>query len=187
LNLDTHKKAAVGRSGSDFEGATTGGGQRHEDTAGDRRNKSVVEIANGEIVSIPALVPPGLYEVRMTHWFTRMLFGRRGKLGLCFRVCGLGEHHGVELVRWYNVRPRGTLGRSGAFQAGWGSHLLREYITLVGAAKRNDRIALTKYSKLVLIAEVKTVTSDREQNDLPAGLHYSVISKLVRVEAGHAR
>lgn len=140
--------------------------------------------AEGEIDYIPALVPPGIYSLKFTHWWTGIMFGRSQKLALCFKTVDFGENFDTEVRRWYNVKVRGRTGRNGQFSAGWGSDLLREYVAIIGTRKRNDRIALNAYSGLIVRAEVGTVNSTRTQEKLPIDLQYSVIRKLVGVEAG---
>jgi len=105
---------------------------------------------------------------------------------LIFKIVNFGEHFGVELQRWYNVDlPRHQrTGRNGPFKAGWSSDLVREYVSLIGLVKRNDRIALSKYADVIVNAEVETVSSTSKQEELPAALHYSVVRKLLSVEAG---
>jgi hypothetical protein len=139
---------------------------------------------SGEIENIPPLVREGIYTVKFMHWWTGILFGRRPKLAIVFRICDQGDYFGIELRRWYNVKPKGKLGRNGEFKAGWSSDLVREYANLVGMPRRNDRIALTRYTGLLINAEVKTVRETREQQALPEALQYSVIKRLVSIEAG---
>jgi hypothetical protein len=62
---------------------------------------------------------------------------------------------------------------------------LREYVRLTDSNPRRDRVALSNYGKLLIIGEIATVTSGRDQADLPNGLQYSVVRSLLSVEAGH--
>ena len=147
---------------------------------------SLISTTEGEVEDVPALIPPGEYLVKFSHWHTCLLFGKQGKLALVFTVCDLGEYLGTKLFRWYNVRLRGKSGHNGKFSTGWGSDLLHEYVRLVGMATRRDRIALTRYTGLLIRAKVETVTTSRTQGILPDALHYSVIRKLLSIEAGKA-
>ena len=140
--------------------------------------------AEGEIESVPALIEPGDYLVKFSHWSTHLLFKKTGKLAVHFTICDHGDYFGTALQRWYNVRVRGRIGRNGHFTATWGSDCLREYACLVGMTRRNDRIALSKYAPLLLVARIRTVESNRTQAKLPMVLQYSVIGQLLRVEAG---
>jgi len=129
---------------------------------------------DGEIEDAPALVPPGEYQVRLRNWWTGMLFGgKAAKLVLNLEIVEFGEHLGKRLQRWYNVRRLvGKPGPNGGFKAGWSSDLVREYATLISLApnQRNDRIALSRYKPLVLVADVVTVEEDAKQNKLPPAL-----------------
>jgi hypothetical protein len=149
-----------------------------------KKQQAVDASSDGEIELVPSLVPQGRYRVKFSHWSTGIMFGRQGKLALHFTICDQGDYFGNPVVRYYNVRIKGKTGRNGRFSAGWGSDLLREYVSLVGMATRNDRIALSKYAPLLLVAEVGTVDTSRAQEKLQPALHYSVIRKLVAVEAG---
>jgi len=149
-----------------------------------RRAPSVQE-GFGQIENARVLIPAGRYQLQLSHWWTGVLFGRRPKLALIFKVVDFGEHFGVLLERWYNVTlPRHlATGRNGSFKAGWSSDLVREYVSLIGIVKRNDRIALSKYADAIVNAEIVTVSSTSKQEPLPEALHYSVIRKLLSVEA----
>jgi hypothetical protein len=141
--------------------------------------------SDSEIIGQPPLVPDGRYLVKFIGWATVVMFGKAGKLAMEFQICD-GSHLGVKLVRWHNVKPLGKVGKNGRFRTGWGSDLTREYIKLIGSVSRTDRMALTKLTPLLIEAEVVTVASSRRQEALPAALQYSVIRRLIRVEAGRA-
>jgi hypothetical protein len=140
----------------------------------------------GEVECVPPLIPPGTYRLRFSHWWTGILFGKAHKLAVSFKVMDFGEHFDAELRRWYNVQiPQGRrTGRNGVFKAGWGSDLMREYASLIGMVKRNDRIALTHYANKVILGEVVTVKTAHDQEELPEALQYSVVRRLLSVEAG---
>jgi hypothetical protein len=140
----------------------------------------------GQIEHVPALVPAGRYVLRVMYWSTFLMFGKQGKLALSFAIMDQGKHFGIEVVRWHNCRLKGQTGKYGRFAVGWGSDLLREYVTLVGMPNRADRIALSRYESMLLAADVETVTKTRTQEVLPPALRYSVIRKLVAVELGKA-
>lgn len=139
---------------------------------------------DGAVLDTPPLIPPNTYRVRVIDWATCRMFGRQPKLVLRCEVCDFGKHLGVRLCRYYNVRRVGRLGRRGNFSVGWSSDLVREYARLVGMPARRDRIALSRYCKLLLLAEVETVEQSARQEPLPACAQYSVIRRFLRVEAG---
>ena len=140
--------------------------------------------AEGTILDAPPLIPAGSYRVRVLDWSTCRMFGRQPKVLIRCQVCDLGNHFGVQLFRYYNARRVGRLGRNGTFSAGWSSDLVREHARLVGWPVRCDRLTLSRYKKLVLLAEVVTVEKTRSQEALPTCTQYSVIRRFLRVEAG---
>jgi hypothetical protein len=136
----------------------------------------------------PALIPPGEYRVRFVDWSTGILFGRVPKVTIWFSVTDFGEYFESRLPRHYNATKLvGKQGRHGQFKVGRHSDLLLEFATLAGFPNRTDRIALTQLQNMVIVALVETVTKNHRQQALPLGLHYSVIRKLVRCEAGTKR
>ncbi len=139
----------------------------------------------GELIGDkPALIPPGKYHLRMTHWQTAIMWGRSRKLILHFTVCDMG-HCGVKLERYYNIeRIIGNPAINGRFKASWRSDLMHEYCTLLPPPLRPDRICLERLKPLLIVGNVKTVTANAKQKRIPDALHYSVVSELLHVEAG---
>lgn len=137
----------------------------------------------GAISGFQPLIPPGEYKLMFETWATVLLFGRSPKVVLTFKVIDFGEHFETRLKRWYNARKlTGKIGKHGQFSAGFSSDLVREYGRLIGLPSRTDRIALSRYNGHVVTGLVGTVNKDRTQKPLPAGLEYSVIQALLRVE-----
>lgn len=138
---------------------------------------------DGEVVGMPALVPPGEYRLRLDGWNTVMLFGRSPKLVLNFRIMDMGEHFEKPLKRWYNVAELvGRAGKSGKFRAGWSSDLVREYAMLVEQPARRDRLALSSLKEHLIIGLVETVATDRKQGKIAEHSRYSVVRRLLRIE-----
>jgi len=135
----------------------------------------------GEIEGgVPALIPPGTYLLQFESWSTVMLFGRSPKVVLWFTVCDCGEQFGARLPRWYNAtRIIGKPGKRGQFKAGWSSDLFREFVSIAGMPGRTDRIPLTRYANSIVEGQVETVKADRQQEQIPELLRYSVIRKLL--------
>jgi hypothetical protein len=146
--------------------------------------KIVPSDGEGEIDGgIPPLIPPGTYQLMFHGWSTAMMFGKSPKVVLHFSVCDFGEHFGTKLSRWYNAaRLTGKPGKSGKFKAGWHSDLFREYVSIVGVPARTDRIALSRYSGMIVMGQVQTVEEDRDGRKIPEPLRYSIVRKLVRKE-----
>lgn len=140
---------------------------------------------DGEIDGqLPALVPPGEYQLALSHWTTYLLFGKAAKLTLWFRVVQQGPHFGAILPRHYNVKSlSGRARRNGQFKATHGGDLVREYARLLPSPGRLDRIALQPLTARVVVGRVDTVTNARDQKELPSCVRYSVIRELLRVEA----
>jgi hypothetical protein len=132
----------------------------------------------------PPLIKPGVYDFRFIDWSTRYLFGRRPKLMLRFKVITMGEYFDtITLCRHYNAtRLIGKPGQYGRFKVGWHSNFLREYSTLFTNPTRPDRIAMTAFNKVVIVAKVITVTTGSDQRDIPESLQYSTISQLLKAK-----
>jgi hypothetical protein len=127
----------------------------------------------------PALVPPGTYELKFLHHETCVMFGRAPKLACWFTVITMGEHFGVKLARFYNVRRIiGRPARNGRFKAGWKCNFVREYGRLFRLPSRLDRIAMSEFTRHVILGKVRTVTHGSDQAQIPDGLQYSVIEEL---------
>jgi hypothetical protein len=129
------------------------------------------------------LVPPGEYQLSFEYFETAVMFGRAPKLILRFKVVSLGQHFQVQLARFFNVkklleRPK----RSGRFLVGRMSSFTREYARLFPLPGRLDRMPMSRFENHVLIGRVRTVETGGDQKRLPAGLEYSVIDELLRIE-----
>lgn len=156
-------------------------------TPAKERNSSVsqddFEIEEGSRV----FVTPGIYNVAFVDWATCILFGKAKKLALTFRIVDMGNEFGKLVIRWYNIsRLIGRSGRHGRFKAAKGSDFISDYVRLVGMPTRTDRASLTKLSPLLIRAEIGTVTTNQIQNEIAEPLRYSVVRRLIGVEAGNA-
>lgn len=147
-------------------------------------NLRVVESDAGELVgNLPALLPPGEYQLRLEHWSTSRLFGRSPKLALWFRVMDMGEHFEASVPRYYNVVDlKGRPGRWGRFKAAAGGSLARDYARLLSLPTRFDRFNLEQLTRHVVVAEVGTVATGSQQEKLAPASQYSVVRKLLRIE-----
>jgi hypothetical protein len=132
-------------------------------------------------------VPPGIYHVAFVDWSTCVLFGKARKLALTFRIVDPGESFGKQVNRWYNTaRLIGRPGPHGRFKATKGSDFIADYVRLVGMPSRTDRASLTKLMPLLIKAEVSTVTTNQVQKEIAEPLRYSVVRRLISVEAGRS-
>lgn len=133
---------------------------------------------------LPALIPPGEYQLALQHWQTYKFFGKAPKLALWFKVVTPGEHFGIELARHYNVKALvGNAGRNGRFKAAPGSDLVRDYARLLALPTRFDRFDLQSLTRRIVAGRVDTVTTTARQQTLAPAVRYSVIRELLRVEA----
>jgi hypothetical protein len=146
---------------------------------------SLVASNDGEVVGdMPALLPPGRYQLALDYWKTSNLFGRAPKLALWFKVVDQGTHFGLLVPRYYNVVAlKGKPGRSGQFKASHGGDLARDYARLLALPTRFDRFNLQALKQHIVIGNVATVTADSRQKALAPASHYSVVRQLERLEA----
>lgn len=130
----------------------------------------------------PSLLPPGIYDVGFLGFSTFVLFGRASKLALHFKVVTYGEHFEKRISRYYNVtRLIGRPGPNGRFKVGFSSDFIREYGKLFPVPTRLDRIPMSSFEKHVFTAKVRTVEKGSQQEAIPEGLRYSVISELIGI------
>ena len=131
------------------------------------------------------LVPAGVYNVAFVTWSTALMFGKAKKLGLTFRITDFGDYFGKDVMRWYNIRRFiGAVGPHGRFKATKGSDFIADYVRLVGMPTRTDRASLSKYEKILIRAQIVTVQKNFVQSDISEPLQYSVVRRLIAVEAG---
>lgn len=132
----------------------------------------------------PALVKPGIYELRFDHHETAVMFGRAPKLVLWFTIVSFGPYFdAVKLPRFYNVRRLiGRPSRNGRFKTGFKSNFLREYSRLFRAPTRLDRISMSEFSRHIILGRVRTVTHGSNQAEIPDGLQYSVLEELTGIK-----
>jgi hypothetical protein len=147
-------------------------------------NLRIVESDAGEMVGdLPALLPPGDYQLRLDFWATSKLFGRSPKLALWFKVMDMGEHFEARVPRYYNVVDlKGRAGRWGRFKAAAGGALARDYARLLALPKRFDRFNLEQLTRHVVSGKVDTVTTGSRQEKLAPASQYSVVRELLRIE-----
>jgi hypothetical protein len=132
----------------------------------------------------PPLIVPGLYDFRFDYYETKVLYGRAPKLVLWFTVISFGDYFDrIRLPRYYNLTKLiGRAQRFGRFKPGFKSDFLREYATLFQMPQRPDRIPMSVFEKVIVVAKVRTVTTGSKQEAIPTALQYSVIGQLVGVK-----
>ena len=126
---------------------------------------------------------PGDFDVAFVVFSTFVLFGRASKLNLQFKVATFGEHFEKRISRYYNVtRLIGRPGANGRFKVGFSSDFIREYGRLFPVPPRLDRIPMSSFQNHIFTARVRTVDKGSQQEAIPDGLRYSVISELIGIK-----
>lgn len=132
------------------------------------------------------LVPPGEYLVCYVDHRTLSAF-KQPKVYVTFRVVD-GRHTGTKLFRAFRVKALvGKPRRNGRFVIRRTHELYRQFVCVTDANDRPDRIALTRLRNCVLRVSVRTVTQDSRQRDLAPDAHYSVVDRLLAIEAGSSK
>ena len=122
------------------------------------------------------LVPDDKYEFVYARHKYVLSFGGKPKLFMWFRITSLGEHHGKELPRFYNVRTsnkRYSPPRNGV--------LTREMRQLFGNSLKARGLPLQQLKESVLLGITRTVNTDSRQKNLHMANRYSVIDEFLRV------
>src|SRR6266478_334419 len=123
----------------------------------------------------PALLVPKVYDLRFSHYETARMFGKVQKLILWFTIAEAGDFFEMKVARYYNVtRIIGAPRREGGFKVAYNSNFLREYASLFGMPSRLDRIPMSIFKGCFVKGKVKTVTTGRNQHEIPRELQYSV-------------
>ncbi len=156
--------------------------------ADDQRTRCRPRHAVGPEITITTdetpLIAEGIYDAVGGDARVVPIFGRK-KLALHLTVLApdpvnpSGVRH-VPLQRFYNV----TVGPGGRFRAGRHSAYRREWITVTGRRPARDRLPPSAFKHVLVRVEVRTVTHDSKQRPLPVGAQYSVVSRVIEVQAG---
>lgn len=137
-----------------------------------------VDMELGSVCEWPELVPHGDYQVGFVR-AVRGRFKNRERIFLWFRIVTPGTQHGVEL---YLVCP---CPENGGKKFGVGSKLFAAAAVALGHfPKRRDRLSTRLFAGKVFLARTRTVTTDSDQKLRQTRDHYSVIDKLLRLDAG---
>ena len=132
----------------------------------------------GHIGRVPPLVPEAEYHVGFVR-AEKGQFKNRERLFIWFRIVSPGEHFEKEL---YLVCPCPS-NRGNVF--GHGSKLVEAATVALGhTPTRRDRLSTRMFRGKIFLALTRTVMRDYEQELRPSNSRYSVIKKLLSVEAG---
>jgi hypothetical protein len=143
--------------------------------------------ASFEIEGDKVLIKPGDYDVAFLGYHTWMMFGRRAKICLRFRIVTMGDHFEAEVEKHYNAKKlRMPIGKNGGFKVGFTSKFLRDFVRLLGAVSRgrSDRIPMTRFENNIFRVRVESVKTNNEQEPIPESMQYSVIRDLLQVVEG---
>jgi len=137
------------------------------------------------VTGVRPLIKPGEYQLTFLGHETISQF-KTAKLALRFRVVSPGAAFNLELFRYYNIKAVAGKGRrkNGRFTVGPCSDFYREYCMVFGRPVRRDRLSVSRYRNSIVIGEVDTVTRGHDQRELHEATQYSVIRRLLRLEAG---
>jgi hypothetical protein len=137
---------------------------------------------DGEVESLPGLIPEGDYELKLEDWETSCLYGGRSqKLTLWFAVMQFGEYFKVRVPRYYNVKLMGPPRHKGRFKAPFCGDFAREYAELLSPPRRLDRFNLAELARHIVVGKVETVVRSAKQKRLPEACRYSVVRELLRL------
>ena len=96
------------------------------------------------------------------------------KILLYFKIVSFGEFHGVELFMSCQIPQK---------KWGSGSKFIRAWALATGRLpNRLDRVSTNVFRGKIFNAQVRTVTKDSAQKDIPAAAHYSIIDHLISLE-----
>lgn len=129
------------------------------------------------------IVESGIYEAKFTRYETAYIH-RAPKLILSFSITSYGDNFGVKISKFYNVRKLlGGKGKKGRFLIGRRSNFLHDFYRLFpdSHAKRLDRVPMSIFKNFLFEIEVRRVTTDYMQRNIPEQLQYSVISNIRRI------
>jgi len=135
---------------------------------------------------IRPLITDGKYSARYIYHETAKAFNE-DKVYVYFDIVDPGENFGIRLYRAYRVNSLiGQPRKNGRFTVKSRSELFLTLCNLFGERKsfRPDRISLCDLKNKIISVKVRTVVKDYKQRKLPECLKYSVIDKLIEIEAG---
>ena len=122
---------------------------------------------------LPPHLPDGEYQVEFLRHEERTQWKAK-KLLLYFKIVSFGKFHGVELFMSCQIPQK---------KWGSGSKFIRAWALATGRLPdRFDRVSTKVFRGKIFNAEVRTVTKDSAQKDIPAAAQYSIISNLISLE-----
>ncbi len=127
-------------------------------------------------------IPTGVYQVAYARHLHRAIY-RRPQIYVLFSVVTPGPAFRVMLPRYYSVNSvHGK--RAVTASVGRGSDLYRDLCRVGRQPRDPKRVDPASFADLILDVQVVTVSSDREQRELPEGARYSKVGRIIEVSAG---
>lgn len=148
----------------------------------------ILDFPSGDVVCIARelpLIEPGRYLLSFIRYETCRQF-KGSKVTLWFKVVSPGPEFGAEVARHYNATWVAGAGRrkGGRFKFGPCSAFFREYCAVFLRPVRRDRVSMDRFRNAVILGEIGTVTSGHDQTEIPEAARYSVVRRLIALEAG---
>lgn len=138
---------------------------------------------DGKLVDAPPLLPAGVYQAYYLRHETAYMF-KSPKVFVHFKIFD-DEYTGIRLYRAYRVKElKGKPRRGGGFKLRHTHELYRQFTTLTQVRERPDRVSLQRLRNCIIKLSVRTVTKDARQRDLIPALQYSVVDRMLSVDAG---
>lgn len=135
------------------------------------------ELASPEL---EPLIPEGNYHFAIVTHETAMPFGKP-RLVISLRVLDLGEQNGIVLKCWRNLQAvKGKPKNKGGFIPPKRGLFMDDYCRLFpGYNPRRDQISLRPLYDKIIFAQVKTVKTDTQGQELSRQLWYSKVNRLL--------
>lgn len=168
-----------------------------------KREGFVTELDAGECLLIGERerIPQGEYQAVYSHYETAAIFSSSikgekkirtgGKVYLWFKIDPyknseqIDPRINIKLFISYNaasiIHP---FGKNGKFRMTRGKRFVQDYEKLFGSVRRRDRISPNNYKGKLLKVHVDDVVKDSKQYKYSEDQFYSVIDKLITIEAG---
>ena len=149
-------------------------------------------LENSNLISFPArpraadaLIPEGRYDACFLDYQTAFLFhGRAPKVLAWFQIMTLGPSFETVIPAYYVVRGfRGKPKRRGRFDVGLKSRLARDLAAMLETRPPLDHIPVDDVSTHIFWIDVRTVSTDSKQQNIPKGARYSVMDRVIGVVA----
>lgn len=129
-------------------------------------------------------IPEGIYRAVLTHHETAFVF-KTPKVFMWFRLIEPGPYFDRMVYAAYRARNlKGKPSKNGGFKLSAGGHLFKMVCRILQIKRRADRLSLRDLKHRVLRVQIRTVTKDYQQRDLPEVCQYSVVQDVIGADTG---